>query len=51
VSRVDITENPEVVQKYVLFATPGITINGELAFIGIPPEEELRHKINVKGQF
>jgi small redox-active disulfide protein 1 len=45
VSVVDITENPEVVQKYMLFATPGIVINGELAFTGIPREEELRRKI------
>lgn len=45
VTKVDITENPEAVQKYMLFATPGIVIDGELAFTGIPKEEELRRKI------
>lgn len=55
VSLVDITKNPEVVQQYMLFATPGIMINGELAFTGIPKEEELRRKImemsKAKGNF
>lgn len=45
VSSVDITENPEIARKHMLFSTPGIVINGELAFAGMPKVEELRRKI------
>lgn len=38
---IDITKNPEVLQKYPIMTAPGIVINGRLAFVGVPKEQEL----------
>lgn len=45
VDTIDVTEHPEVAQKYMLMSAPGIVINGKLEFMGVPSEEELRRKI------
>ncbi len=45
VDTIDVAEHPEVAQKYMLMSAPGIVINGELEFMGVPSEEELRRKI------
>jgi hypothetical protein len=42
---VDITERPEVAVKYRVMSTPAITINGRLAFTGVPREADLRRAI------
>lgn len=46
VKEIDIIQHPEVVQKYQIFSSPGIVINGKLEFVGVPNEEELRKKLN-----
>lgn len=45
VKTIDLTEHPEVAQKYMLMTAPGIVIDGKLEFIGVPKEEELRKKL------
>ena len=42
---IDITKNPEILQKYPIMAAPGIVINGKLEFVGVPKEQELAKKI------
>lgn len=42
---IDVTENPEVSQKYMLMSAPGIVINGKLEFTGGVREEELRKRL------
>jgi len=42
---VDITKNPEMLQKYQVMSAPGIVIDGKLEFSGVPREEELREKV------
>lgn len=42
---IDITKNPEVLQKYPIMAAPGVVINGKLEFVGVPKEQELAKKI------
>ncbi|TET43844.1 thioredoxin [candidate division TA06 bacterium] len=47
---IDVTEHPEVSQKYMLMSAPGIVINGKLEFTGGVKEELLRKKLNdLKG--
>lgn len=45
VETIDVTEHPDVAQKYMLMTAPGIVIDGKLEFIGVPKEEELRKKL------
>lgn len=45
---IDITEHPEILQKYPIMTAPGIVIDGKLEFIGVPREEEMSRKI--KGE-
>jgi len=33
---IDVTENPEYLEKYPIFTAPGLVINEKLEFIGIP---------------
>ena len=47
---VDITERPEVAVKYRVMSVPAIAINGRLAFMGIPKEEELRRRLLAASQ-
>ncbi len=42
----DVTEHPEVAQKYMLMSSPGIVINGKLEFTGGVKEETLRKRLN-----
>jgi glutaredoxin len=44
---IDITANPEILQKYPIMSAPGVVINGKLEFIGVPREKELAEKIKV----
>lgn len=39
---IDITKNPEMLQKYPTVSVPTIVINGKVKFIGAPGKEELR---------
>jgi len=39
---IDVTKNPEILQKYQIMAAPGIVIDGELFSTGHPNEEKLR---------
>ena len=38
---IDITKNPDILQKYHLMTSPGIVIDGKLECSGVPKEEEL----------
>lgn len=42
---IDVTEKPEMLQKYPIMAAPGVVINGKLEFIGVPKEHELTEKV------
>ncbi len=42
---VDITKNPEILQKYPVMSAPGIVINNKLVFTGVPKEDELRKAV------
>lgn len=44
---IDVTENPEILEKYPIMAAPGIVINGKLEFSGYASEEELKEKLNL----
>lgn len=47
---IDVTENPQLLQKYPIFTAPGIVINDKLEFTGIPSKKELAEKIaTLKG--
>lgn len=38
---IDVTENPEYLQKYPIFTAPGIVVNDKLEFAGLPNKKEL----------
>ena len=42
---IDVTEKPEILQKYFILTAPGIVINGKLEFMGVPKERELAEKV------
>jgi glutaredoxin len=42
---IDVTEKPEYLEKYPIFTAPGIVINGNLEFTGIPKKEKLFEKL------
>ena len=42
---IDVTEKPEYLEKYPIFKAPGIVINGNLEFTGIPKKEKLIEKL------
>ena len=46
VREVHITEAPDRVVEYGVFSTPFIVIDGEVAFVGVPRERDLRERIN-----
>lgn len=51
VTIIDVTEHPEVAQKYMLMSAPGIVINGKLEFSGGVREEAIKKKIQaIKGE-
>lgn len=45
IKEVNILEHPEEVQKYQIMSSPGIVIDGKLAFTGVPKEADLRKKL------
>lgn len=44
-SVIDVTEQPEYLEKYPIFTAPGIVIDGKLEFIGVPKKEKLAEKL------
>lgn len=42
---IDVTKNPEILQKYPIMTAPGVVINGKLEFTGVPKKEELKSKV------
>ncbi|MGI0008310.1 MAG: glutaredoxin family protein [Nitrosopumilaceae archaeon] len=42
---IDVTKNPEILEKYPIMAAPGIVIDGKLEFVGVPKEEKLLEKL------
>ena len=44
---IDVTENPEYLQKYPIFTAPGLVIDGKLEFNGIPNRKELSKKLKL----
>ncbi len=44
---IDVTKNPAMLQKYPIFAAPGIIIQGKLAFTGVPNKKELEKKLGI----
>jgi len=42
---IDVTKKPEYLEKYPIFTAPGIVINGNLEFTGIPKKEKLIEKL------
>jgi len=42
---IDVTEQPEYLEKYQIFTAPGLVINEKLEFTGIPKLDELEKKI------
>jgi len=45
IEELDITEHPELLQKYQIMVSPGIVIDGKLEFTGIPSRKKLREKL------
>jgi glutaredoxin len=43
---IDVTENPEYLQKYPIFTAPGIVIDGKLEFVGVPSKKELISRLS-----
>lgn len=42
---IDVTTNPEMMQKYPIMTAPGVVINGKLEFMGVPKEKDLAEKV------
>ena len=42
---IDITKEPEYLQKYPIFTAPGVVIDEKLEFIGVPKRNELAEKL------
>lgn len=42
---IDITKNPKILEKYPIMTSPGIVINGELVFTGVPSKKELESEL------
>jgi len=43
---IDITEKPEYLEKYPIFTAPGIVIDDNLEFTGVPKKHELLEKLS-----
>lgn len=43
---IDVTENPDYLEKYPIFTAPGVVIDGTLEFTGIPKKHELLEKLS-----
>jgi glutaredoxin len=42
---IDVTENPEYLQKYPIYTAPGVVIDGKLEFSGVPRKKEFTAKL------
>ncbi|MCA9826946.1 MAG: thioredoxin family protein [Nitrosopumilus sp.] len=42
---IDVTTNPEYLEKYPIFTAPGLVIDEKLEFIGVPKITELKNKL------
>ena len=42
---IDVTENPEYLEKYPVFTAPALVIDNKLEFTGIPKKQELLAKL------
>lgn len=45
IEELDISEHPELVQKYQLMISPAIIVDGKLEFRGMPQEKRLKEKL------
>jgi glutaredoxin len=45
VKEIDVLKHPEIMLKYEISSTPALAVNGELTFIGVPKEDEIRRKL------
>jgi glutaredoxin len=45
IEEVDVTEHPDLLQKYQLMISPGIVVDGVLEFAGMPNEKKLRERL------
>ena len=43
---IDVTVNPEYLEKYPIFTASGIVIDDKLEFVGIPRKQELLEKLS-----
>jgi glutaredoxin len=46
VREIHILDAPDRVVEYGVFSTPFIVIDGKLEFVGVPKENDLRHRLN-----
>lgn len=44
---IDITKEPEYLEKYPIFTAPAVLIDEKLEFIGIPKRKELTEKLKL----
>ena len=47
---IDLTKNPEVLQKYPTMSAPTIVINEKVEFIGTPSKNELKALVHGAGK-
>ena len=45
---IDVTKDQAVLEKYFIASAPGIVIDGELEFIGVPAENQLKEKLGLR---
>ena len=47
---IDVTQNPDYLEKYRIFTAPGVVIDEKLEFTGIPNKKELMEKLDDDGK-
>lgn len=45
-SVIDVTENPEYLEKYPILSAPAIVIDGKLEYTGAPSKKELEKRLS-----
>ena len=45
---IDVSENPEFLERYPIFTAPGLVINGKLEFNGVPKLEDLEKIVKIR---
>ncbi len=43
---IDVTAKPEYLEKFPIFMAPGLVIDGQLIFTGVPKLEDLKNAIS-----